>query len=298
MRDARKLPAEVLEELRRRAVEAVESGMGQAHVAQAMGLSKQAVSDWVKAYHRHGEEALRPKRRGRRPGEQRALAPSQQAEIVDVIRAGCPNDFALPYFLWTREAVGDLIIQRFKVSLSKTSVSNYLRRWGFTPSHPLWQALDRNPDTVNPWLENEYQAIVAAARSTGGTILWVDQMYLRTKHAGYQVQSQHETNGERAGFGAETPSKSRILAAVTNKHRVFFAVHAGPLDAKPFCEFLDRLADEAKRKVFVITKQHLIQHLGTPTAVMKALNERVAMYLLPAEPDPRFDRVQRTFFGE
>ena len=94
--DARSLPAEALEVLRRRAVAAVEAGMSRTEVARAFGVSRKTVGAWVQAYRAAGDDALRPKPRGRRPGEQLALSPPRQAATLEAIIAGSPETHGLP----------------------------------------------------------------------------------------------------------------------------------------------------------------------------------------------------------
>ena len=82
------MPQAAQEELRRRAVALVGEGRSQSEVAGLLDVSRQSVSEWVRAYRLGGERALAAGRRGRRPGEKTALAPWQQAQIVKAIREG------------------------------------------------------------------------------------------------------------------------------------------------------------------------------------------------------------------
>jgi transposase len=59
-------------------------------------------------------------------------APRIRKKIIDK----CPDQLKLPFSLWTREAVRDLIEREAGVRLSLQSVSDYLKRWGFTPQRP------------------------------------------------------------------------------------------------------------------------------------------------------------------
>jgi transposase len=74
----------------------------------------------------------------------------------------------LPFFLWTREAVRELIERRFGVRLSLVAVGANLRRWGFTPQKPIRRAFEQDPERVRRWLEQEYPQIANAARRAGG----------------------------------------------------------------------------------------------------------------------------------
>jgi transposase len=79
--DARRLSPQAQEDLRRRAVAAVKSGFTQAAVSTMLGVSPKAVWRWVNAFDRKGNKALTAGKRGRRPGEQKALDPKQEARV-------------------------------------------------------------------------------------------------------------------------------------------------------------------------------------------------------------------------
>lgn len=57
VRDARKISAEALEDLRRRVVAAVDSGATQVEVPRVFGVSRPTVNRWVRAYQDRGEES-------------------------------------------------------------------------------------------------------------------------------------------------------------------------------------------------------------------------------------------------
>jgi len=81
VRDARRLSPEAQEDLRRRAVAAVKGGMTQAAVSTVFGVSAKTVWRWVNAFDGNGNRALKAGRRGRRAGEQKALAPREEARV-------------------------------------------------------------------------------------------------------------------------------------------------------------------------------------------------------------------------
>jgi transposase len=45
----------------------------------------------------------------------------------------------MPYALWTRTAVAQLIEQRFGIVLAVRTMGLYLKRWGFTPQNGMCQ---------------------------------------------------------------------------------------------------------------------------------------------------------------
>ena len=76
-RDFRKLDPATQAELRRVAVGMVEAGRTRVEAAAAVGVNRRFVGGWVEAARRFGDAALAGGRRGRRPGEQKALSPAQ-----------------------------------------------------------------------------------------------------------------------------------------------------------------------------------------------------------------------------
>ncbi len=72
-------------ELRRVAVNTVLGGMTRVAVARAIGVKRRFVGGWMRAYETQGGAALAGGRRGRRPGEQKALNRQQEAMIRRMI---------------------------------------------------------------------------------------------------------------------------------------------------------------------------------------------------------------------
>src|ERR1051325_7891415 len=135
-RDFRKLPASTQAELRRVAVNMVLSGTSRIDVAKAIGVNRRFIGEWVRAWEAMGDAALAGGRRGRRPGEQKALNRRQEATIRRLAVGRCPDQLKLPFALWTREAVVQLIERNTGLRWSLTAISTYLSAWGLTPQKP------------------------------------------------------------------------------------------------------------------------------------------------------------------
>jgi transposase len=109
-RDARRLSLDAQEDLRRRAVAAVKAGHSQADVATVLGVSPTSVWRWVDAVRRNGSSGLKAGKRGRRPGEQKALDPEQEARVRRAVLGKFPDQVALPGLVWTRPQVRQLVL--------------------------------------------------------------------------------------------------------------------------------------------------------------------------------------------
>jgi len=269
------------EELRRRAVRlVVEERVSQSQAARMLAVGRQSVNGWVRDYRAGGEQALVARRRGRRPIEQMLLQPWQQAQICKTIREKNPDQLRLPFFLWTREAVRDLIERRFKLRLALTTVGRYLRRWGFTAQKPVRKAFEQKPAAVKAWLERMYPAIAAKAKREDALILWGDEMGLRSDHqAGRSFAPRGETpviagTGQR--FGAN------VISVISNRGQLYFMVFTGRANAVLFVGFLRRLLRQLKgRKLFLIVDGHPSHRAKLVKAFLAQNSERIALYYLP-----------------
>lgn len=107
--DARSLPGKAQEDLRRRVVEAVRKGLLQTQATHVFGVARPTVTRWMGLVEAGGVRALRARRRGRPPVAR--LAPQHAARTVRLIVSRCPDQWSLPFALWTREAVQQLLVR-------------------------------------------------------------------------------------------------------------------------------------------------------------------------------------------
>src|SRR3954464_1655143 len=142
-RDFRTLAPATQAELRRIAVAMVRAGKTRVEAAATVGVNRRFVGQWVKVAAQRGEAVLAGRRRGRRPGEQKALSAVQEDRLRGLIARGCPDQYGLSFALWTRPAVRALIARETGVWLSLSVVGDYLRGWGFTAQRPMRRATER-----------------------------------------------------------------------------------------------------------------------------------------------------------
>src|SRR5574337_2183794 len=250
--DARSLPAAAQETLRRRTVRAVLNGMTHPEAARVFDIARPTVSRWVSAYHQGGAKALKAQRRGR-PSVTR-LAPHQAALIVRLIVGRCPDQLRLPFALWTREAVQQLIATKCQRQLSVWTVGRYLKRWGLTPQKPRRRAFEQDPVAVRRWLTEEYPALRRAAKAAGAEVHWGDEMGLRSDH---QTGTSYGRRGQTPVIpGTGQRFRCNVISAITNRGKLAFMVFDETFTGVVFLGFLKRLIRHAGRKVFLIVDEH------------------------------------------
>ena len=114
------------------------SGMDRKAAAEAAGMDRQALRDWIIRYNAHGVEGLRDRWGKGRPAR---LKPDEQAELAAIILRG-PDPEAEGISAYTLEDLAQLSKERFGKPFHPASMSRVVRRLGFSrqkarPSHPL-----------------------------------------------------------------------------------------------------------------------------------------------------------------
>src|SRR3712207_2916818 len=89
-----------------------QQGWAQRQIAEVLGVSEGAVSQWMTRARDVGPEALR---RRPPPGAPRRLSPEQLARLPDVLHRG-PPAYGFRGELWTRSRVAAIIRREFGVS--------------------------------------------------------------------------------------------------------------------------------------------------------------------------------------
>jgi transposase len=275
--DTRSLPPAAQEDLRRKAINAVLAGGKVGQVAALFGVSRQALYTWRKAYEKGGARALRARRRGRPKGGE--LLPWQAAQIARAVVDHHPDQLKLPFYLWTRQAVRELIASRFGIDFSLTTVGRYLKRWGFTPQKPVRRAFEQNPKAVRAWLEDEYPAIRQQAKREKAAIYWADEMGLRSDHAVGRTYGRRGQTPVVPGTGQRFGCN--LISAISNLGRLCFLVFAGHLTAAVLVDFLGRLVRQASRKVFVILDRHPVHRSKEVRAWLAEHAGEIRLFYLP-----------------
>lgn len=276
--DGRKLDGATQAHLRKLVVTAVRGGMKQTEAAATYGVSVRAVSKWMGLWRGGGRRALKPGKRGRRPGGGR-LNTRQAMRIRALIVGKMPDQLKLPFYLWTREAVARLIEREYGITVSPTSVGRYLKAWGMSAQKPVRRAYERNDEAIARWLDEEYPAIVKEARREKATIYWGDEMGLRSDHiSGTCFAPLGRTPVVRATgqrFGCN------MISAITNRGHVVFRVFHGKFNGPLFVDFLKRLLKQCPTKVYLIVDGHPVHRSRLAKEFVAAHLDRIRLIQLP-----------------
>ena len=138
--DARTLTPTAQAEKRRIAMTMRETGASFSAIGRALGVHYMTVSMWWDRYQAGGLDALAVRTRGPKVGVHRRMTPRQEQAIQKAITDTTPDQLKLPFALWTRVAIAELIQRRYGIELPVRTMGHYLTRWGFTAQKPLKRA--------------------------------------------------------------------------------------------------------------------------------------------------------------
>ena len=280
--DARKLTQEQQELIRLTAVRMYfEEGYTQREAARVLGVTRPEVVKWCRKYEKFGVDALKMKKRGRREGEQKYLKGWQCAMVLKLISDNMPDQLKMPFVLWTRAAVRDLIAERCGVTLALTTMGNYLRSWGLTPQKPVRKAYEQRGGEVEQWVKMDYPAIAKKAKKEGAKIYWCDETKVTNEvHNGRSYAPRGETPVVR-----ETAKKLKInlISAVTNRGEVSFMTYPAKMTQSKYLLFLTRLVKHAAgQKVYLIADNLRVHHGKRVKAWAAENGDAITLYYIPA----------------
>lgn len=277
--DARTLSQDVQYQQRKQVVKLREKGMPYSQIAEIVGIHKNYACGIYKRYEREGLKAISKCKRGRRPNEQKTLKPEVESKIRREITDKTPDQFKLPFALWSRKAVQELIKQKYGINMPIRTVGEYLKRWGFTLQKPLKRAYEQSPERVKRWLDEEYPTIAKRAKQEGAEIHWCDETGLRndeTKAKGYSPKGKTPT----IHLNARRTSMS-MISAITNRGKVRFMVYKDSMSPQRLIRFMKQLTKDVGRKVFLIVDNLRTHHSKAVRAWVSEHIEEIELFYLP-----------------
>jgi transposase len=278
--DMRKLSREARHERRVQVIRLRKAGQTYDEIAAQTGLSRTGVFDICKRHEALGTQALRDAPSGRQSGDGRLLDAAQEAMVRRLITDKTPDQLKMPYALWTRAAVAQLIEQRCGIRLPVRTMGLYLSRWGFTPQKPMKKAYEQSPAAVKKWLDEDYPVIAARAKVEGAEIHWGDESGLRSddvRGRGFAPKGQTpviRVNNKRHGLS--------VISTVTNKGQMRWRIFDGALNTSILIDFLRRLIKGASKKLFLILDNLRVHHAKPVKAWLAEHADAIEVFYLPS----------------
>jgi len=140
-----------------------QKGWKQNKIAEALGVSEGAVSQWVKRGQQAGVEALHSRSGG---GPKPRLSKAQLKELPKLLEQGA-EAYGFRGDVWTRGRVGKLIKDKFEVTYSARHVGRILEKIGWSRQKPIERASQRNEAAIEYWRTEKWLALKKKPKEKG-----------------------------------------------------------------------------------------------------------------------------------
>jgi transposase len=266
------------------------------YIAFLLCVSVPTVYRWIKRYELAGAEGLADKKRGRPVGTGRKLSPEQEDDIRQCLVNGVPTSFGINLSGWTRNAVKDLIKQRFNIDIAERTVGDYMKRWVFTPQRAIKKAYEQDPEKVQQWLD-KFESIKNYAKENGYSLYFADEAGINTEN--HKIRSYApkgktptiKTSGKRL--------KLNVISAVTSKGVMKFMTYLQSMTGKLFIKFMKKLINSSSKKVLLVVDNLKVHHSKAVTEWLEDNSKKIEVFYLPSyspelNPDEYFNNMMKT----
>jgi transposase len=242
--------------------------------------NKNSVNTWHKNFKQSGLKSLKDKPQGHKQGIGRLLTSEQEKQAQNLIIDKMPDQLKLPFALWTRRAIVELIRREFGVTIAIRTMGNYLQRWGFTPQKLKKRAYEQNPKAVKKWLDEEYPAIKEQAKKEKAEI-----------HLGDETGVKNECRyGRSYAPKGKTPTRTKMakrlslnmISTVTNQGKVRFMTYRGTMNSAMLIKFLKRLTKGKKEKIYLILDNLKVHHSNPVKQWVEKNTTKISLFFLPS----------------
>jgi transposase len=149
---------------RLRAWELFQKGWSQHRIAEALGVTKGAVSQWLSRARIQGPQALRHRKP---PGRRAKLTHQQWLQLLELLAQG-PQAFGFRGDVWTQPRVAQVIRRHFGVQYHPSQVGRILKQYDWSRQKPLRRASQRDEEAIRRWKEERWPALKKRPRRKAG----------------------------------------------------------------------------------------------------------------------------------
>lgn len=140
-------PTDWREARRLRAWELKQQGWKQSRIAEALGVTRGAVSQWVEKVEKGGVKALYSQKGG---GPKPKLSEKQIRQLPSLLERGA-EAYGFRGAVWTRPRIAKVIEQEFGIRFTPQHVGNLLRKVGWSRQKPRERASQRHEEAIEQW---------------------------------------------------------------------------------------------------------------------------------------------------
>ena len=246
--DARLIPDEVMNYLRKIAVHAVEeNGYGPEDVIRIFGFSRSTIYDWLNRFRTNGYAGLDTKKA---PGAPPIVTEEMDIWLKKTVLESTPEDFGYDTTLWTCDLLAQLLSEQYKVQVVGATINHHLHQLGLSNQKPNAIPREQDPTAVDRFVNKEFPKIQSLANKIGADVGFEDEAGVDLReHSG----KTWGTRGIRPDvFVTGKRGRLNALSIVTAQGGLIYYVTEKRIDSKEYIQFLTQLIEERKNPLFLI----------------------------------------------
>lgn len=228
-----------------RAVQLARSGWVHRDIADALGVSEAAVSQWLS----HFAESGLPGLQSHRHGGHAKLTPEQKALIPDFLWHG-PEAYGFRGQVWTCARVVKVLELEFGVRYHKHHVARMLKALNWTPQMPITRAVQRDEEAIERWQVEVWPELKTRARRERRSLVFVDESGF------YLLPGLVRTYGPKGLtpviYEWQTRDHLSVMGGLTLAGRMYTLVRPESLTGVHSVTFLEHLVRHVGSNVLVI----------------------------------------------
>lgn len=270
-----KQPRDWREWRRLRAWHLFQHGWTEREIAEALGASKGAVSQWVTSARQGGRQALL----SRPHGTHAKLTEEQKRLIPDFLWHG-PEAYGFRGEVWTCPRVVEVLAREFGVTYHRDHVSRILKELGWTPQIPITRAIQRDEAAIARWRTKVWPELRRRAAAERRSLVFVDESGF------YLLPSVVRTYGLQGHTPVIDKKLTRdhlsVMAGVTPAGKLYTLVRRESLSSSESVVFLKHLLMQTGKKLLVVWDGSPIHRWGAvPEYLAEEGAKRIHLEALP-----------------
>jgi transposase len=275
--DARKIPDEVMNYLRRIAIRAVkEKDYSPELIADIFGISRSSIYAWLRWYDNGGEEALDTQSA---PGAPPTITAEMDLWLKQIVLSSTPVDHGYDTVLWNRDMLSALLNKHFGITVAGCTVSLHLNRLGLSYQTPCYRAREQDPVQVAAFREVKFPKIQKLAKKMGADIGFEDE-------AGVGVSTR---SGRTWGVGGHPPHVTvtdrrggyNTLSIVTAAGELRYSLEEKSINGERYVEFLQQILHGRTRPLIVIADHASFHRSTVVRQFVRAHRAQIRMFFFP-----------------
>jgi transposase len=139
-------------------------------IAEALGASFGAVSQWLTSARNEGRQALLSRPRG-----MHAKLTEEQKRLIPDFPWHGPEAYGFRGAVWTCPRVVEVLARELGVTYHRDHVSRLLKELGWTPQIPITRAIQRDEAAIAHWRTQVWPDLRRRAATERRTLVFVDE---------------------------------------------------------------------------------------------------------------------------